>query len=76
MLMQKDVISTVKAPLSVLLFSFKPLPFSLWKMKEVEAQRCVSKGPCKYCPPSYSVWRPLCRNVSIPECRSVSYLNC
>ena len=46
MLMQKDVISTVKAPLSVLLFSFKPLPFSLWKMKEVEAQRCVSKGPC------------------------------
>ena len=57
MLMQKDVISTVKAPLSVLLFSFKPLPFSLWKMKEVEAQRCVSKGPCKYCPPNLKLKR-------------------
>ena len=51
------MISTVKAPLSVLLFSFKPLPFSLWKMKEVEAQRCVSKGPCKYCPPNLKLKR-------------------
>ena len=48
------MISTVKAPLSVLLFSFKPLFLSL---KEVEAQRCVSKGSCKYCPPNLKLKR-------------------